>query len=376
VALRPAGARAHTHGAFTSSCNTADLHASRPPPPLLPTPTPRQCGNGTLSTDTTTSTSADQCYTPAGHGNSRDGSGILEAYVCPLNTYGRGNKTYGLVDIECTKVRPHGRSRRRGCLQAGLCWHAAQNDGACAPAAPAAAHVPRPSAPFRSAPRTPTPTLRARSARPRASPTRATAGTTGRSTSATTRIGERSAFARGRQRSRRGLGAGQRARRALSSVPAPQLVAAPARCCSKPIVPSVSTPPSASSHPQERREQHQAVHLLRRLLQHLGRRQRPGRPAGRQRLVAVPRRPRLLQGRRLHPALPARLVSALCRRCGRCRLRWARAGDGLSASAVFARTAAPNDPAGAPHPPPRPAPQTLSNPSRPPPCPPRPGTRT
>ncbi|KAI8470468.1 MAG: hypothetical protein J3K34DRAFT_420601 [Monoraphidium minutum] len=63
-----------------------------------------KCGNGTITTDTDTSTNADQCYTPAGHGNRRDTiSGVLEGYPCPIDSYGRPNNTYGLVDVECTK---------------------------------------------------------------------------------------------------------------------------------------------------------------------------------------------------------------------------------------------------------------------------------
>jgi hypothetical protein len=65
------------------------------------------CGSGTMSTDAAGATSADQCFTPAGHGNQRDAAGALTAFPCPIATYGRNNKTYGLVDVECSKCLEH-----------------------------------------------------------------------------------------------------------------------------------------------------------------------------------------------------------------------------------------------------------------------------
>ncbi|KAI8470423.1 MAG: hypothetical protein J3K34DRAFT_521329 [Monoraphidium minutum] len=63
-----------------------------------------KCGNGTITTVNNGSTNADECYTPAGHGNRRDTiSGVLEGYLCPKDSYGRPNNTFGLVDVECTK---------------------------------------------------------------------------------------------------------------------------------------------------------------------------------------------------------------------------------------------------------------------------------
>jgi hypothetical protein len=63
------------------------------------------CGSGTITTDATLSTSPDQCYTPAGHGNKRSITGDIITFACPVGTYGRTNKTYGLVDVECTKCQ-------------------------------------------------------------------------------------------------------------------------------------------------------------------------------------------------------------------------------------------------------------------------------
>jgi hypothetical protein len=77
-----------------------------------------KCGNGTITTAAPGATSADQCYTPAGHGNKRDAvSGVLEGYECPLNTYGRPNNTFGLVDVECTKCLENTHTN-----QVGLCF--------------------------------------------------------------------------------------------------------------------------------------------------------------------------------------------------------------------------------------------------------------
>ncbi|GBF88748.1 hypothetical protein Rsub_01649 [Raphidocelis subcapitata] len=66
------------------------------------------CGSGTITTKAKGSVSPDQCFTPAGNGNSRSADGLtLTGFVCPENTYGRGTDTFGLVDVECTKCMEH-----------------------------------------------------------------------------------------------------------------------------------------------------------------------------------------------------------------------------------------------------------------------------
>lgn len=91
------------------------------------------CGSGNMTTDAARSTSADQCYTPAGYGNQRDTAGVLTAFACPLGTYGRANKTYGLVDVECTKCLEHSTTSstasqsQDACLTiAGYGWYSGQ----------------------------------------------------------------------------------------------------------------------------------------------------------------------------------------------------------------------------------------------------------
>ncbi|KIZ04286.1 hypothetical protein MNEG_3672 [Monoraphidium neglectum] len=81
-----------------------------------------KCGNGTITTAAPGATSADQCYTPAGHGNKRDAvSGVLEGYECPLNTYGRPNNTFGLVDVECTKCLENTHTNQTASTRASQC---------------------------------------------------------------------------------------------------------------------------------------------------------------------------------------------------------------------------------------------------------------
>jgi hypothetical protein len=84
------------------------------------------CGGGSITTDGAGSTSPDACYTPVGHGSSVNTNGVLVGSICPANTYGRPNNTFGLVEVQCTKVReprgPFGAGHvRRG---ASLCGHA------------------------------------------------------------------------------------------------------------------------------------------------------------------------------------------------------------------------------------------------------------
>jgi hypothetical protein len=67
-----------------------------------------KCGEGSITTAAEGSASPDQCYTPAGHGNKRSADGLtLTGFACPVNTYGRGTNTTGLVDVECTKCMEH-----------------------------------------------------------------------------------------------------------------------------------------------------------------------------------------------------------------------------------------------------------------------------
>lgn len=62
------------------------------------------CGGGTMTTDVRGSINPDDCKVPAGHGTNRTSDGLtLFGFACPLNTYGRSNDTYGLVDVECVK---------------------------------------------------------------------------------------------------------------------------------------------------------------------------------------------------------------------------------------------------------------------------------
>lgn len=61
------------------------------------------CGAGDMTTDAIGTVSADGCKILAGHGTTRLSDGTLSVAVCPDNTYGRPDDTYGLVDVECTK---------------------------------------------------------------------------------------------------------------------------------------------------------------------------------------------------------------------------------------------------------------------------------
>ncbi|KAI8467373.1 MAG: hypothetical protein J3K34DRAFT_523771 [Monoraphidium minutum] len=79
------------------------------------------CGGGSITTDGPGSTSADDCYTPAGHGTRRDVTGALEGAACPADTYGRANHTYGLVDVECTKCLEHTSTTGEGSTAAAEC---------------------------------------------------------------------------------------------------------------------------------------------------------------------------------------------------------------------------------------------------------------
>jgi hypothetical protein len=70
------------------------------------------CGAGSITTDGAGASSPDACYTPVGHGSSYNTSGVLVGSICPQNTYGRPNNSYGLVEVQCTKVRPRGPDHR------------------------------------------------------------------------------------------------------------------------------------------------------------------------------------------------------------------------------------------------------------------------
>lgn len=55
--------------------------------------------SGTITTAATGSVSSDQCFTPAGHGNTRTASGGFTGAICAADTYGRVNNTFGLVEV-------------------------------------------------------------------------------------------------------------------------------------------------------------------------------------------------------------------------------------------------------------------------------------
>jgi len=89
--------------------------------------------NSTITTLEQESTSPDQCYTPAGHGNKRSATGTLEGFECPKGTYGRSNNTFGLVDVECTKCLDHSTTNttastsQAACLtEPGYGWYSGQ----------------------------------------------------------------------------------------------------------------------------------------------------------------------------------------------------------------------------------------------------------
>jgi hypothetical protein len=62
----------------------------------------------------------DECYTPEGYGNTIVGN-ARQAFACPINTYGRSNKTYGLVDVECHKCPDHSNTTATGSQSIASC---------------------------------------------------------------------------------------------------------------------------------------------------------------------------------------------------------------------------------------------------------------
>jgi hypothetical protein len=74
----------------------------------------KPCGAGTVTTAGAGATSADACYTPAGHGSAVDAkTGVLTGFICPRNAFGLPNNTFGLVEVVCAKVgssQQHGRA--------------------------------------------------------------------------------------------------------------------------------------------------------------------------------------------------------------------------------------------------------------------------
>ena len=79
------------------------------------------CGNGAMTTDGQGSTTPDDCYTPAGYGSSKATDGVLSAAICPLNTYGVPNNTYGLYEVACTKCLDHSSTNFTGATRAADC---------------------------------------------------------------------------------------------------------------------------------------------------------------------------------------------------------------------------------------------------------------
>lgn len=100
-------------------------HNKSPDSPLPPHSSPcregcSSCGTG-LTTDADGSASSDDCYVPAGWGTARDAQGVLSAAKCPVNTYGRENNTYGLVDVECTKCLDNSHTNQDASTNAAQC---------------------------------------------------------------------------------------------------------------------------------------------------------------------------------------------------------------------------------------------------------------
>ena len=65
----------------------------------------KSCGTGVLTAEPGADAGAESesdCYIPAGYGSDLVGD-VLTATICPANTYGRPNATYGLLEVECTK---------------------------------------------------------------------------------------------------------------------------------------------------------------------------------------------------------------------------------------------------------------------------------
>lgn len=67
-----------------------------------------RCGGGTLTTAAVGSTSADDCFAPAGHSVTKSADGVtLVGAPCPIGTWGRSEPTYGLVETECAECPDH-----------------------------------------------------------------------------------------------------------------------------------------------------------------------------------------------------------------------------------------------------------------------------
>lgn len=110
-------------------CSAVHCHQSPTDSPSLPHSPPlssscregcTSCGTG-LTTDADGSASSDDCYVPAGWGTARDAQGFLSAAKCPVNTYGRENNTYGLVDVECTKCLDNSHTNQDASTNAAQC---------------------------------------------------------------------------------------------------------------------------------------------------------------------------------------------------------------------------------------------------------------
>ena len=112
------------------------------------------CGSGTI-TSAAGSDSDGDCFVPAGHYMARSADGVtLTGAVCPADTYGRTNATYGLVAFGCDKCPEnsgtnldHGRDerRRRARRCPATAGTTARSSSASTATGPRAA--PRPSAP-------------------------------------------------------------------------------------------------------------------------------------------------------------------------------------------------------------------------------------
>lgn len=60
------------------------------------------CGDG-ISTAGPGAETVGECFIPAGWGMTQQTDGAWKGTQCPVNTFGRANSTFGLVEVECTK---------------------------------------------------------------------------------------------------------------------------------------------------------------------------------------------------------------------------------------------------------------------------------
>ena len=82
----------------------------------------QSCGLGTITTNGPGAESAQECVIPAGHGAQLEADGAtLAAAPCPVGTYGRGDSTVGLVEVECSKCPDHSTTNTTGATASTQC---------------------------------------------------------------------------------------------------------------------------------------------------------------------------------------------------------------------------------------------------------------